>query len=54
MQYEQLKSMHWDIAMLLKMGVDPEFVSQMSAEQVRDTLKGLLYLHAKYDGSQPG
>jgi hypothetical protein len=30
------------------MGVNPDIVSQMNPEQVRDMLKGLLYLRERY------
>lgn len=51
---QQLRSMHWDVAKLLEMGVSEEFVSQMTPTQIRDTLKGLLYLHAKYVDNASG
>jgi hypothetical protein len=47
-QSEQLRSLHWDIAKLLEMGVSPDIVSRMNPEQVRDMLKGLLYLQERY------
>lgn len=52
MRSEQLRSLHWDIAKLLEMGVRPDIVNQMSLEQVRDMLKGLLYLREKYKDLQ--
>lgn len=52
MRSEQLRSLHWDIAKLLEMGVSPDIVNQMSPEQVRDMLKGLLYLREKYKDLQ--
>lgn len=45
-----LKQMHWDIAKLLEMGVDAEFIteSNLTADQARDLVKGLLYLKERF------
>jgi len=42
--------MHWDIAKLLEMGVDANFLreSNITPEQARDLVKGLLYLRERF------
>jgi hypothetical protein len=42
--------MHWDIAKLLEMGVDANFLqeSNVTPEQARDLVKGLLYLRERF------
>lgn len=52
MQNEQLHSMHWEIARLLEMGVEQEFVEKLNVEETRDLLKGLLYLREKWKEAQ--
>lgn len=39
----ELKSLHWDVAKLLNLGVSAEFASELSPIQTRDLLKGILY-----------
>ena len=39
---------HWDISKLLALGVNAELIQQLSAQEIRDLLKGLLYLKARY------
>jgi len=43
--------MHWDIAKLLELGVDEKFLgeSDITPEQARDLVKGLLYLKERFD-----
>ena len=41
---------HWDIAKLLEIGLDEKFITQLSAAEVRDFLKGILYLKERYSG----
>ena len=50
-QLPNLKQMHWDIAKLLEMGVDEKFIleSNITPEQARDLVKGLLYLKERFD-----
>ncbi|MEW6605089.1 MAG: hypothetical protein AB1351_10455 [Thermoproteota archaeon] len=50
-QVPDLKQMHWDIAKLLEMGVDANFLleSNITPEQARDLVKGLLYLKERFN-----
>jgi hypothetical protein len=50
-QSPNLKQMHWDIAKLLELGVDEKFLfeSNITPEQARDLVKGLLYLKERFD-----
>ena len=50
-QLPNLKQMHWDIAKLLELGVDEKFIleSNITPEQARDLVKGLLYLKERFD-----
>jgi len=50
----QLEQMHWDIMKLLSLGVSEEFLreTQMSPQQTKDLLKGLLYLRERYEDLQ--
>lgn len=50
-QLPNLKQMHWDIAKLLELGVDEKFLaeSDITPEQARDLVKGLLYLKERFD-----
>jgi hypothetical protein len=43
--------MHWHIAKLLELGVDEEWLASenISLEQARDLIKGLLYLRERKD-----
>jgi hypothetical protein len=49
-QVPDLKQMHWDIAKLLELGVDANFLqeSNITQEQARDLVKGLLYLKERF------
>lgn len=49
MQFNQLPLIHWDIAKLLELGVSEELVKELSDNEIRDLLKGLLYLKVKYE-----
>lgn len=40
----ELKSVHWDIAKLLELGVSADFVCRLSTQEARELLKGLLYI----------
>lgn len=40
----ELKALHWDFAVLLELGLSADFVSQLSAMQARDLVKGILYI----------
>lgn len=40
----ELKALHWDFAKLLELGLSADFVSQISAMQARDLVKGILYI----------
>jgi hypothetical protein len=42
--------MHWDIAKLLELGVDEKYLleSNITPEQARDLVKGLLYLKERF------
>lgn len=53
-QLPNLKQMHWDIAKLLELGVDEKFLleSDITPEQARDLVKGLLYLKERFDKSK--
>lgn len=46
----QLQQMHWDIAKLLELGVNAEWLMQsnVTPNQARDLVKGLLYLKERY------
>ena len=46
----QIKETHWDLQMLLTLGVDEKWLveSNPSPKQLNDLVKGLLYLKAKY------
>lgn len=50
MQDAQVRQLHWDIMKLLELGVNEEFLmtSNMTPEQARDMVKGLLYLRERY------
>lgn len=50
----ELKSIHWDIAKLLELGVNEEFVRQLTADETRELLKGLLYLVERYSDNVLG
>ena len=42
--------MHWDIAKLLALGVEEDFLktANLKPEQARDLVKGLLYLKERF------
>ena len=44
---------HWDTAKLLEMGLDEKFITVLSDNEIRDLLKGLLYLKERYSGFMP-
>lgn len=48
MNNAQLAQIHWDISKLLEMGVNSEFIQTLNPDEIRDLLKGLLYLKARY------
>jgi len=50
-QVPDLKQMHWDIAKLLELGVEEKFLmeSNLTPEQARDLVKGLLYVKERFD-----
>lgn len=47
----ELLQMHWDVAKLLELGVDESFIteSNITPEQARDLVKGLLYLKERFN-----
>lgn len=49
-QLPNLRQMHWDIAKLLELGVDEKYLleSNITPEQARDLVKGLLYLKERF------
>jgi len=49
-QSPNLRQMHWDIAKLLELGVDEKYLleTNITPEQVRDLVKGLLYLKERF------
>jgi len=49
-QTPDLAQMHWDIAKLLELGVDESFIieSNLTLEQARDLVKGLLYIRERF------
>jgi hypothetical protein len=46
--------MHWDIAKLLELGVDEKFLleNEITPQQARDLVKGLLYLKERYNSNK--
>jgi|GEM_PF-1839896 len=50
-----LLQMHWDVAKLLELGVDASFIaeSNITPEQARDLVKGLLYLRERFSKKDP-
>jgi hypothetical protein len=42
--------LYWDTSKLFEMGLDEKFISQLSADEIRDFLKGILYLKERYSG----
>lgn len=50
MESRELIEVHWDIARLLEMGLDGKFIAVLSENEIRDLLKGLLYLKERYSG----
>lgn len=50
MREAELLQMHWDIVKLLSFGVDERFLqeSNLTPDQARDLVKGLLYLRERY------
>ena len=49
---EIILAYHWDVERLLSMGVKEEYICQLTPREAKDLLKGLLYLHAKYQDSK--
>ena len=49
-QSPNLKQLHWDIAKLLELGVDEKYLleSNITPQQARDLVKGLLYLKERF------
>lgn len=52
---QKLLAMHWDMTKLLELGVDEKFLhdSNITPEQARDLVKGLLYLRERYGAGEP-
>jgi len=50
----QLEQMHWDIMKLLSLGVSEEWLKEtdMNPQQIKDLLKGLLYLRERNKDQQ--
>ncbi|WP_415283785.1 hypothetical protein [Candidatus Nitrososphaera sp. FF02] len=50
MNKPEIVQMHWDIEKLLSLGMDAKFLeqAQVTPEQARDLVKGLLYLRERY------
>lgn len=48
---ESMVQMHWDISKLLSLGVDEQFLkeSDITPDQARDLVKGILYLRERYN-----
>jgi hypothetical protein len=42
------KSLHWDITKLLEFGVKEEVIVKAKPEQIKELLKGLLYLRERF------
>lgn len=40
---------HWEIAKLLEFGVNEELVKQMTADEIKDLLKGIIYLKTRFE-----
>lgn len=45
---EELAQVHWEVAKLLERGVNAEFIQELDRREIRDLLKGVLYLEARY------
>lgn len=50
---EVTAQMHWDIAKLLGFGVSEELLKEMTPEQIKDLLKGVIYLKTRYEEKEP-
>ena len=48
MNRAEIAQLHWDITKLLEMGLDEEWVRQLTPAQATDLVKGLLYLKERY------
>ena len=50
LQEREMLLMHWDIAKLLALGVEEDFLktANLTPEQARDLVKGLLYLKERF------
>jgi hypothetical protein len=49
----ELRTVIWDYAKLLELGVSQEFVERLNPRQAQELLKGILYIQAKF-GDQRG
>lgn len=47
MRYPDLKTVHWDYAKLLELGVNEQLVCELSPIEARELLKGVLYLRER-------
>ena len=45
---EELAQVHWDIAKLLERGVNAELIQELDRIEIRDLLKAVLYLEARF------
>lgn len=44
MQHREVAQVHWDVTKLLELGVDEQFVNELSSKAIRELLKRILYL----------
>ena len=52
MRHPEIKSAHKDYAKLLELGVSETFLRQLSPNDARELLKGLLYLKEMFRGEE--
>ena len=50
---ETASQVHWDIAKLLEFGVSEKLINQMSQTEIRELLKGIIYLKATHEERLP-
>lgn len=50
MESKEMVQVRWDMARLLEMGLNEEFIIQLSGDEIQDFLKGVLYLKEKCSG----
>jgi hypothetical protein len=50
----EIAQLHWDITKLLEMGLNEEWVRQLTPAQATDLVKGLLYLRERYGKADEG